>query len=513
MMQKKVKSLNLNVVSTLAKTIVDPHDHKPLRMPTFPSIERTSLLGLVGTAQAVVPGPDTGSLSHIAVLCRSPAAPLWMTSNRYFAGYNWFQFVPGTSPPALPTRSGESLDLSSLMIAQPSQALSNWPIWPGLGQDAQTNYWFWAPASMQIFVSLITQTAMTAGAWSLELEMTADFTTTNTVRKRFPLVVDGQTLYLQSASSGWFYRPINLSCITDTTPLANIITNLRVGAITGGTPQIPAANASPYLCPVFQFPFEFSTAPIIYNSCRANAVSALFQNTTAVLNKDGSVEGLCLPLSFSHPPILSNTFDFAKFAADTNVRSRWAGLLEKGVYSFTLPDEVSTKFRDCNMTVEGGGQGAGIYTNVPLFNLDACDYLNVIKFTDYGSPGTNLFLTVDVHHEFRSTSMLWPVGFSTCPLEDWHRAQIVTQQMSVFHENPTHLAAIAALARIAATRLYPYAAPIVTAGLRAARDQVFTMAANALSKRMSGQASFKTAPSPPQKRVRNKFRGGKFKVK
>lgn len=472
--------------SDLAKTVVDPHDHKPVRLPTFPNIERTSILPFVSTTQSVVSASGTS----LAMLCRSPVAPLWFTQTNTHAGSSDFAFTMGSSTFRIPLMAGEQFDLRNVMIGKPNTGITGtWPWWYGLAVDRNNEYWFWAPAGMTVYTVLYLSAGVGSGAWTLEYEYTQGFQTSDTSRVGVTVAYSGGSLVSSGiTSTGFFFRPLLLVCNTTSTDVVSV-TNITVKSSTNSAsaflPGTPVAITA--LAPLLRTAPEFSLAPKIYSSCRLNACSALFQNTTAVLSKEGSVEAVIVSSSAVDPPVLSATFDYTSMASDIAASCRYTGLLEKGFYTFSLPDVKASTFRDCGQLGADGGI-------TQLLNLDSFDYLNIMRFTDYSSPATNLLVTVDVHHEFRNTSMLWPVGFSTIPLEEWHKAQIVVQGMLPFFENPTHLMAIANLARAAAIRLYPIVRPVATAALAAARDKVLSMAAGALRTRM-GQTQVPLRPS------------------
>lgn len=465
-------------VDVLAKTQVDPHDHRPLRLPTFPAIERTSVLPLMETSQWTV-----SAGSAYALVCRSPAAPLWLTQTFSIAGsgaYSRFTFPTGSGTTALPTINGESMSLTDFCVGIPTIGNVDWPTYTGLAVDPASNYWLWVPPGAYYFLGFYLSGTLSSGAFNFEVEYTKNFSVKNTQRRNLAGVINGLTVESTGFSStGMFVRPLSFSCTVSASGAVNII-SLTIQSSSSNSFASPGAGTLSGLMPLMKAPPEYNTAPPIYASCRTNALSVLFQNTTAVLNKEGSVEAITIPLSsFDVTDIISTSLDFTGLCANVTAKCRYAGLLEKGLYTFTLPDARACEFRDCSQSVVGGIGSA------PLLNLDSFDYVNLIRFTDYATPASNLFITVDRHHEFRNTTMLWPVGYSTIPLEEWHKAQIVTQSMTPFFENPLHLSAIANLARTAAVKLYPYLRPVAAAAITAARDKLLsTVAGKILPPRM-----------------------------
>lgn len=485
----------------LVKSVADPHDHKPHRLPTFPDIERTSILPLIATTQTTVASGGTA----IAFAARCPAAPLWMYNT--FPNFSGLQNITvsqgGPLNLTMPVLSGESLSISSLLVGRPVIATTNWsPLWSGIVVDSGGEYWFWVPSGLYVSLVCTLSGTPTGGTSYSEWEYTSSFSTADTTRFGASVTYSGGFAYSSPVDfGGGFVRPLSVHCNLSWTGTANVTDiGVRVGTSSVSPLVVQPAITLNCVAPVWATPPEFAVAPFIYGGCRLNAMSALFQNTTAVLSKEGSVEGMLLSSGSANPQLLSSGFDYTSYAADVAASCRYQGLLEKGLYTFTLPDSKTTKFVDAFQRGRTGG-------SYPLITLDSFDYINVVRFTDYSSPATNLFITVDVHLEFRNTSMLWPIGVSTVELEAWHKSQVTLQSMTPFFENPVHLTAIANLARAAAIRLYPIARPIIASALSAGRDKLISMAANAIHGSISKpqialREPRKPAPKKPKPRAK-----------
>lgn len=480
---KQVPSLAISGLTTLAKTIVDPHDHRPLRFPTFPNVERTSVMGLVESGQVTV----SATTPTYVVLVRSAACPLWVYKELPASTYTAiFTFGQGASMPPIPQKAGEVMSIPPLMNSNPSYTdlVGTSPVWTGVALDKNDNYWFWCPPGAYGFFTCHCDTAVGAGVFTASFEYTTDFTSTNSGNFSAAMLRNGSDLYYQATTfAGTFWRPIAITCTSDCVN-APKTDNIECGHTSGSGFFRNAASSGTIsgLIPLFKTPPEFTVASRIYSSTRVTACSLLLQNTTAVLNKEGVVEAVCFSQGVSAGAVTdvlqSNNFTFTSLLADSCAANRYNGLLEKGCYTFALPDQDSSAFLDYTVAGLAGG-------TQPAFRLDSFNFINAIKLTEYTSTTTtNLMAIVDMHIEFRNTSMLWPVGFSRVQLEEWHRAQIVVQGMRIFYENPTHLLTIANLARLAAVRAYPYVAPVVHAGLRAARDKLLSTAASMVSNRL-----------------------------
>lgn len=492
----------------LVRTVADPHNHKPIRLPTYPDVEKTSTLPFVATKQAVVQASGTS----LALLTRSPTAPLWISQSGTTQSDCWinFAFGAGGSMGVVPQGAGQNYDIKGQLIGRPIRTMTNWPFWDGIGIDKDDEYWIWVPNGFLFATRLHTNATMSGGTWIMELETTQNFLTVDTYRYTLNTgwFGSGSTYYFCNSpitSGGMFVRPTVLTCTVNSSASVGI-TNISLLVFTGGDPAVPTGALS-YNClaPAFNSPPEFSNAPSIYGSCRLNAASALFQNTTAVLNKEGSVECMLVGMQQTGAQLVHSLFDYSALAADVAASCRYSGLLEKGLYTFSVPDRSTTRFYDCVQTSLNGAK-------IPILNLDSFDYVNVVRFTDYSAPSTNLFITLDVHHEFRNTTMLWPIGVSGVELEPWHKAMVTIQTMSVFYENPIHISMIGNIARAAALRMYPVIRPVAMAALGAAKDKLMNMAASALSSKMHPQIQLSSAP-PKRKSPKPKAKKVSVKVK
>ncbi len=103
--------------------------------------------------------------------------------------------------------------------------------------------------------------------------------------------------------------------------------------------------------------------------------------------------------------------------------------------------------------------------------------------------------------------MLWDIGISPIPLEDWHRAQVALASIPFFYENFIHLSMIASAARAASARLAPVLVPIAKkagkAMILSAANQAQGLVTSGLAKQamaaMLGQKPTKQATSGKKK--------------
>lgn len=420
---------------SLAQTIAVPADHRPVRLPSFPNMERTGILNFSSTGTTGVTG------ARKAVVIRSPTFPLW-TEQTICSGADFVSLIANFSATSVPTTTGvdtrydppdwgfEAFSCTGGIVA----AAARYPI--GHGNDKM---WMYTPAPAQRSIALTFSGAVgftaviTTECWSAQGEFQeAEFSIASAAAASHSLVLPN------AATPYWRLKSITLRAPTATVSLQ--ILEMR---------SIFAAGVF-YLYPLFQ-PAEYYNSVLPYSNTRVTAVSALFTNVTRVLAKEGTV--LCARVPCT-------AIDFFNFngteAAFTNVHpaEKYYGPMEKGLYSFVLPEQSTSVFQDCvGKTLFGG-------VSIPIINLDRVDYANLILFTDLeGTETTNLAVTLTTHVEFRTSSMLFPLGFSSCTLEDYHASQMALVKMGVFFENPLHLSAIAALVRKGIQTIAPIALP------------------------------------------------------
>jgi hypothetical protein len=139
-----------------------------------------------------------------------------------------------------------------------------------------------------------------------------------------------------------------------------------------------------------------------------------------------------------------------------NPAERYYGPLEKGIYSFTLPDASNGEFRDLTTDIKVYHGSVFVNWTAPSFPLEGFDYMHLIVLTDNdGSNSTSMTVTLDTHLEFRTSSALFTLDFSTTPLESYHIAQMALARSGVFFENPVHMRVISEIMRRGTQALRP----------------------------------------------------------
>lgn len=471
-------------LSELAQLQAVPITHRPLRLPTYPQIERTSILSLSGTSGVTI----NTSTSSLGVVVRQPAAPVWYTNTTSITGVRLFRYTLPAGAPALPQTVGSELYLvplyDSIVPSVSTTIVGSTPNFQGIALDPTESPWVWVPAAMQMYFMIETSATLAGGSWQLTYDYIQGFAFDVPSHGQLLLTTGSSfALGVQTFGGGW-WRASSICCLQAPSTPGMTITGICMGYQSGGTTTTPIASTAPFLDALTYPPPEFTKAPFLYEDSRINALGVLFQNATSVMYKEGTVEAF---LTNSDVAVLSNNWAFGSAYSDIAPRSRYYGLLERGIYTFSLPDAPSSLFQDCTYTTTTG--------LIPAVRLGGSANLNIIRFNDLAGSGSNLGVEFCFHLEFRNTTMLWPVGFSAVQLEHWHQAQVALQKMGCFFENPTHLAAIATLARQAAIRAWPVIRPIASAALTAARAQALPLAKQAAA------AIIKKLKTPPTRTV------------
>lgn len=492
-------------LDVLAKTVAIPRDNRPIRLPTYPALERTAVLSFTDTLTLPVPaGGDA-----YAFLARDPVCPLWAqcyadagavgnystpTAYSVFRGLvtedDPYTIPANTGPVSLPITGGYyAVGFASDSLGRDGQgAVTRIPMIRYEGQ-----YYMLPVADNLGFEILSTAATFTGATYSIAYDYIKNGTVeTNSFEGACTVVVSGTRAFATHAfaSDTGLNCPIRVTSVLLTITGANavVIKSCGVGFTTQSTvstsqsPLSSPTELSDYcVYPVTRVP-ERAVTTYPWRSTRSTAVGCLFTNVTAVLNKEGTIEaGRCLLETFNPFKVA----DYEEKIDSLYPKDRYFGAMENGLYTFTLPDAGSESLRDCiPMTDDIRACLGGKTVNPPVFDLSLLQYANLIIFKDLGSTSSTIAVTLDRHIEFRSTSVLFPVGFSTLPLETFHASQMALVRLGVFFENPVHLAAIAGLVRTAVQAVAPYVMPVLRSAGRAALNTGGEMIMNMAKKKM-----------------------------
>jgi hypothetical protein len=501
--------MNTRGLSRLAQTTALPAQNAPVRLPTYPSVERTAVLKM----QAAYNMTITDNSSGYVIVMSDPVYPIWASQTTT----NYSSWLSRTSALTFPTVAGGTADLTKYMTNT-----AGWSV--GTKFNTTTGYyfqtytliddsgrlWWWVPANSNGFCAATTSATVHGGAFKFNVRKAAcpsELETASVIRVDATVATSAASQITAILVGGGWFTLESIECTTSATATTLVSVNsILIGNTTEATDPLvvttaPTGTLYAVLWPFLTTPFEGTVASKIYKGLRVNSLSVLFQNTTAVMEKEGTVQAVRLPYA-SCPWDSSPGTNFYTYFADAPVAERYVGLLEKGLYTYVAPDESSVKFHD--------------YSHPSLVNEtwataeDPCQYYHFIKFTDQGtgSKATQLMLTLTVHYEFRSSSMLWEVGVSKITLEEWHQAQVAMMQLGFFFENPAHLATIARLAGVAARAAWPTVKRALGAAAGAAVTSVVNSAKQAITMKNRPQVTFQSQKpdrrQPPRARPKAK---------
>lgn len=390
----------------IAKTILLPHENAPLRLPTFPNLERTAVCGFETNITTATYQHGLRAQRH--VLHREPAAPLWIDQKVTDDDASRARYCYITGP--LP--AGHSVNPKLYYAGRLA------PVGTAGGTE-----WMYFPCVFD-GTNLTTQ-AMRVIA---QVASTVSYTV---------LLPDGETkseTYTVPAGGTGYFLPLTA---VDTCWVR--LDSVEAAAATRLT-VVPVAGAV-CLWPAYSPPqVDISTSP--YMSTRVTALSLLSTNVSRVQLKQGTITAA--RFSAIRPAFWSAV---AADVAGVHPAERYYGAAENGSYVVAPPTQDSEEFRDtvrqylqpAALSTTGVVSGATQGYNA-LVNNDTDDpFLFVLVEQESNVLDETLMaLTVDIHLEFRTSSPLFQVGISTIPLEQYHAAQMVIAQAGYFYENQTH---------------------------------------------------------------------------
>ncbi len=495
-------------LSTIAQCIAVPHDHPAQRLPSFPNLERTAVMPMLTTGTMSV---SSASSKEVA-LFRSPSYPLWSpvsssNASLYYA-LSGAAYIPSGAIGALDTTIQFPIDWLEAQTPQSAGTDTAFTsAYQGLyvqGKTKDGRVFAKTATTGYTGMEIVFSATLTSGSFRMYYEIFdgnefsisyIDVTTTGGVSRFYAMSNADPFL-------GTWFRPVYL-IVTNALSSTVTIANLYFGCSGAAALVSPSAAYWQIMLP-FAAPPEIGLSSLPYQATRSTACAALFSNATAVLSKEGTIAAARVPRSTSTGIWRAGTWAagqtgvYTSLINDVHARDRYYGLLEKGLYTYTLPDESSARFAD--------HYGEGVIKG--KFDLEGYDYAHLIVLSDLDSGSTTtLAVTVDNHLEFRSTSMLFPVGYSRSSLESYHVAQMALAEQGVFYENPLHLAAIGTLVRSAVAKLAPIVMPYARQAAVAVGSHLVNAATSRIGNAMGTQISM-VAPQKVKRQQKPKSRKG-----
>jgi hypothetical protein len=435
----------------LAKQIALPHEHQPLRFPSFPALERTATLGFSV--------PNTlnlaASTATKVVLFRQAAYPFWaeqaFTNRAFWVNYQTDQEITGGQIfsgilPIRQLRNWGSGDTTADVYGAGVSGFSSFPgnPYPILGMDAGTGSlpWVYIPTGCIATVVIGSTLAMTQSATATaNFEVWLSPGETSTVKCTNATINTGYTAnvaVLAAAAQGRWVRPTNVSMASGaaqnwagSAQLTMLISTTDVTYSQHATTQgllTKSGDATITTLMPLSYPVEFANSTLPWYATRTTASAFLGTNVTQITKKGGTILAGRVSPNVQSPWLVTSSYVNSLHPAEKAFLP-----LETGVYTYCPPSTDMSSFYD--YTVPTGMTIFG--TSCPVFRLDN-DALYNVMFITASSDAESLAVTVDWHIEFRTSSALFEVGLCTMSLESLHTAQLSLASAGFFFENPTH---------------------------------------------------------------------------
>lgn len=473
-----------------AKTVALPSEFQPVRYPTFPAIERTGVLDYKKTETVKM-----SSIGHRFVLTRDPGVPYLLDRSpptTYFRT-NVYSATTDYDPGATYLLSESFTGASTLTPNGPSLHNCGYFFIEHLAR-------FWIPilspasgglrAFSTIFSSSAPAARLPACDYVIEFEVLTE-TGQITVTTQTGAIPAGQSFYEEASNGGPSGLAFRLKSLS--------ISNVDAGSVAGTNLSllIKIAHTGEFLATSGVNP-EFDNSKVPFESTRINASSLLLTNVTKVINKEGTVLAsrmLMSPMEGSWPwTIQSDSLN------RTHPSERYFGALEKGSYTFTAPDSESLEFHQSYKPIrlfdlgDNGNTVRWVEGNGYLGVLNSRkSYFNAIYCSDDDiSTPTSLAVTLDIHYEFRTVSTLFTLSTSAMPIEDYHKVQLILNEIGFFYENDSHWGTVVKRVLSAVNQGINFLAPALPPPVQAAIKAV-----NALTNRPA-PATKPPARAPPR---------------
>lgn len=500
----------VRAMTGLAKVLALPAEFAPTRLPSYPALERTAVVGFNQPSKLNLVG---GSDDVKVMLSRQAAFPVWASSagtgldiastsyrsdndstgTGVYAEYDFTDkwcVLDGPSAAITDTLGrvgaafgaaypvGLDASLGPIPFAyQPLGLGAQWVLACGNGYTVPAGLTLTAKLYLQEWVSPGTtqpafQTFTIAAGQTSSNFGTAMLINNDDVRWLRP-----RKLTISLSASGVLPEYFTFNLCTATSASTPAFT------ATPGTPGTVTAEGNARAFRPMCGAAEFDVSSVPYESTRVTACSLLVTNVTQVLNKNGTIiAGRLNPRTVNPFTVLSSGLMSLHPA-----EKAWLPM-ETGLYTYCPPSTDLVAFWDyAALQTDDLWQGTVAY---PCYRLDNDSLVNVA----YLQAGTasNMALTATTHLEFRTTSALFQVALSGYTLETLHVAQLALAAAGFFFENPEHKPVLQKI--VAGIRkLEPFVTPAMEVLKMTPYGNAARMAYNV------GRAVVKTAAGPPRK--------------
>lgn len=425
-------------VASLVSYFSDPEGKAPIRLPTYPALDRTSVLA---TSTPVAFAGTATPIQRLA-LFPQPALPLWADTSPYPIS----QFTIYTSRQTVNVTTGVPTMATGFVLTSATTgatAMSNLtPVVTGfsavpssfavLGQDSGTGSvpFTYVPSQgcYAVVVNFNSSSVIPASGNKATINIEAwtspgGVSGFGTVSVTFDGTNPSASVEIATPIPVWI-RPVSVDIHAS---VSGNIVNVGIFATNVATGDL-AWNAVPALWGTFStsavsafrnyYPVitagPVSSSPIPWNETRVTAAALTVNNVTPLMTRGGTL--LASKLLAEDTPVtrvqsvLQADWD-ANDLQQSNPQDLYFGPAEATMTGFVLPPTADLGYQDCMVLVANPIAATSGLTQIPIFRLD--DVRPFLAMA-YGFSGDwTLAVRLTVHLEFRNAKNLFPLGIST----------------------------------------------------------------------------------------------------
>lgn len=436
--------MELKSMTAIARGFALPHETQPMRLPSFPALERTAVMTFNSTSTITVPSDNIGGTRGL--LFRQATYPLWLETTTSSMGYGVLQYAESQYDTRLSDNGNYDEyihgSFSGLFDGQTYQIVGLPPpagyAIVGVDDVLGSRPFVYVPKNFMYSVTL-SQTEFGSGN---KLQALIERYTHPGASNMLPPIqmthigtIGLKTVYGFTATAteamwirvGGFATPGG-GAPAETNPqlpcLLYVGSDLSVSVSGAALVVAPSGTKRALLPTLTTTALKYSSLP--FENTRVTAAAVLFTNVTKVLNKEGTVAAARLN------PEVTDVWNFSASGYDNiHPAEKYFYGLEKGFYTYSAPSTDLARFWDYAV------DNTALTETVPAMRLDNNALVNSWLFSDPDGE-TSLAVNLDWHIEFRNTSQLWPVGLTAVTLESLHQAQLALVAAGFFFDNVDH---------------------------------------------------------------------------
>lgn len=424
-------------IGTAFRCLTLPRETRPLRFPHQGDVQQTAVFKLFNEG-ILEHNPQTSDNFLVSgfLLCPSPVYPVWTTQlstlSQVWATASWAPVIDNNSA----TLNGfTEFTLSSYTIpGHPKPAIVN-----TIGSSGVATKLIYCPRGCSAALSITGATSSSTALVALKYNFVRTATDESEVYTRNMTLASGTasvviTPEVASAGGGWF------QLISAMGNAAWATSGMRI------TITVTLDANERYLLPAPGFPMSQAALQSIRSRARVTASSLLLTNTSAMVQRGGILLGGRMR-SADNTIWTPSTWVTTLEKLPRQLRYRGPG--EKGLYTYTVPCELTMQFQDYVPSIVAG------QPSDPIFNLGDIEYVNIGVYM--GSQTTNVSgsalssqefsFQYDEHLEGISNEQIYSLGVPAVSLEAYQKALNAAVKVTPFTENPMHMAEFGKIAR------------------------------------------------------------------